>query len=88
MQRHSLHEPSLSPSHQRRDDDFIAIPCDQDYVEDWLTFIVDFSKGSKSLVILDDCASGKNVKNRTSELVKLGFSERHNLSVVAISHIL
>ena len=69
-----------------KDEDFIAIPCDQDNVEDWLKFIVNFSKGSKSLIILDDCASGKNVKNRTSELVKLGFSARHyNLSVVVIT---
>ena len=35
---------------------------------------------------MDDCASGKSVKNRTSELVKLGFSARHyNLSVVVIT---
>ena len=68
------------------DDDFFAIPCDQDEVEKWLKYIVDFAKGSKSLIILDDCASGKCVKNRTSELVKLGFSARHfNLSVVVIT---
>ena len=69
-----------------KDEDFIAIPCDQDEVEKWMKIVVDFAKGSKSLVILDDCASGKNVKNRTSELVKLGFSARHfNLSVVVIT---
>ena len=69
-----------------KDEDFIAIPCDQDEVEKWLKIVVDFAKGSKSLVILDDCASGKNVKNRTSELVKLGFSARHfNLSVIVIT---
>ena len=68
------------------DEDFIAIACDQDDVEKWLKYIVDFAKGSKSLIILDDCASGKTVKNRTSELVKLGFSTRHyNLSVVVIT---
>ena len=68
------------------DDDFIAIPCDQDEVEKWLKYIVNFAKGTKSLIILDDCASGKSVKNRTSELVKLGFSARHfNLSVVVIT---
>ena len=34
-------------------------------------------KGTNSLIILDDCASSQSVKNRTSELVKLGFSARH-----------
>ena len=68
------------------DEDFIAIPCDQDEVEKYLKIVVDFSKGSKSLIILDDVASGKDVKNRCSELVKLGFSARHyNLSVVVIT---
>ena len=68
------------------DEDFIAIPCDQDDVEKYLKIVVDFAKGSKSLIILDDVASGKDVKNRTSELVKLGFSARHyNLSVVVIT---
>ena len=68
------------------DEDFYAIPCKQDEVEKWLKFIVNYAKGSKSLIILDDCASGKCVKSRTSELVKLGFSARHfNLSVVVIT---
>jgi hypothetical protein len=35
----------------------------------WLT--------SKELIILDDCAGGQSVKNRTSELVNLGFHARH-----------
>ena len=69
-----------------KDENFITIPCDQDNVEYWLKFVVEFSKGTKSLVILDDCASGQSVKNRTSELVKLEFSARHyNLSVVVIT---
>ena len=69
-----------------RDEDFYAIPCDQDEVEKYLKYIVDYAKGSQSLIILDDCASSKSVKNRTSELVKLGFSARHyNLSVVVIT---
>ena len=61
------------------DEDFIVIPCDQDHVEHWLKYIVKTFKGTNSLIILDDCASGKSVKNRTSELVKLGFSARHYL---------
>ena len=68
------------------DEDFYTIPCDQDEVEKWLKYIVDYVKGSQTLIILDDCASSKSVKRRTSELVKLGFSARHyNLSVVVIT---
>ena len=51
------------------DDDFIVIPCDQDHVEHWLKYIVKTFKGTNSFIILDDCASGKSVKNRTSESV-------------------
>ena len=68
------------------DDNFIAIPCNQNEVEKWLKNVVYFAKGRQVLIILDDCASGKNVKNRTSELVKLGFSARHfSLSVIVIT---
>ena len=68
------------------DEDFFPIPCEQDEVEKNLKEIQYFAKGTKSLIILDDCASGKSVKNRTSELVKLGFSARHyNLSVIVIT---
>ena len=59
------------------DEDYIVIPCDQDHVDDWLKYIVQNFKGTNSLIILDDCASSKHVKSRTSELVKLGFSARH-----------
>ena len=45
--------------------DFIAIKCNQDHV--------DVYKGTNSLIILDNCASSQDVKNRTSELVKLSF---------------
>ena len=34
-------------------------------------------KGLKTLIVLDDCAASKDVKGRTGELVKLGFSARH-----------
>ena len=43
-------------------------------------------KGTNSLIILDDCASSQDVKNRTSELVKLAFSARHfGLSTIVIT---
>ena len=59
------------------DEDYIVVPCDQDQVDHWLKYIVQNFKGTNSLIILDDCASGNSVKGRTSELVKLGFSARH-----------
>ena len=59
------------------DEDYIVIPCAQEHVEYWLKYVVQHYKGTNSLIILDDCASSSSVKNRTSELVKLGFSARH-----------
>ena len=68
------------------DENFIPVCCDQDDVEQNLKYFVSETKGTQSLIILDDCASGKSVKNRTSELVKLGFSACHyGLSVVVIT---
>ena len=60
-----------------KDEDYIVVPCDQDHVDYWLKYITQNYKGTNSLIILDDCASGKSVKSKTSELVKLGFSARH-----------
>ena len=34
-------------------------------------------EGTNTLIVLDDCAASKDVKGRTGELVKLGFSARH-----------
>ena len=56
---------------------FYPIPCDQNSVDDFLKYIMDNFKGTKSLIILDDCASTQSVKNHTSELVNLAFSARH-----------
>ena len=62
------------------------LPCDQDEVEETLRQIVNFAKNTNSLVILDDCATSKDVKNRTSELVKLAFSGGHiGLSAIVIT---
>ena len=39
-------------------------------------------EGTNTLIVLDDCASSKDVKGRTGELVNLGLSARHaSLSV-------
>ena len=58
------------------DPNFLAIPCDQDNIDLVLKHVVDTFKGSNSLIVLDDSASGQEIKNRTSEVVKLGFSAR------------
>ena len=59
------------------DECFFAIPCDHDEVERYLKEVTNYAEGTNSLIVLDDCASSKSVKNRTSELVRLGFSARH-----------
>ena len=69
-----------------KDPDMFAVPCDHDEVESYLKTIVRFAKGTKSLIVLDDCASSQMVKNRTSELVKLAFHGRHiGLSTIVIT---
>ena len=55
------------------------LPCAHDDVERTIREIVNFAKNT-------DCASSKDVKNRTSELVKLGFHGRHiGLSSIVIT---
>ena len=64
----------------------LLLPCAHDDVERTVREIANFAKNSNSLIVLDDCASSKNVKNRTSELVKLGFHGRHiGLSTIVIT---
>ena len=57
---------------------FYPIICEQHYVEMWLKLVSFFFEGTNTLIVLDDCASSKDVKGRTGELVKLGFSARHS----------
>ena len=54
-----------------------VIICAQNEVENWLKLVSRFFEGTNTLIILDDCASSKDVKGRTGELVNLGFSARH-----------
>ena len=62
------------------------LPCDHDEVEEILQKIKNFAKNTNSLIILDDCAASKDVKNRTSALVDLAFSGRHiGLSTIVIT---
>ena len=68
------------------DPDVYELPVTHDNVENILREITHFAKNTNSLIILDDCASSKDVKNRTSELVKLGFSGRHiGISTIVIT---
>ena len=68
------------------DPDVYELPVTHDNVENILREITHFAKNTNSLIILDDCASSKDVKNRTSELVKLGFSGRHiGLSTIIVT---
>ena len=60
-----------------RDPRLYVIICEQHQVEFWLK-VASFSfEGANTLIVLDDCAASKDVKGRTGELVKLGFSARH-----------
>ena len=49
----------------------------QHQVEIWLRFASFYFEGTNTLIVLDDCAASKDVKGRTGELVKLGFSACH-----------
>jgi len=54
-----------------------VIICEQQEVEAYLKIASMFFEGTNTLIVLDDCAASKDVKGRTGELVKLGFSARH-----------
>jgi len=61
-----------------RDPRFYPIICEQHHVDAWLEQVNIAFEGTNTLIVLDDCASSKDVKGRTGELVKLGFSARHS----------
>ena len=64
--------------------DVYELPVAHGNVENILRDIT-HAKNTNSPIILDDCAASKDVKNRTSELVKLGFSGRHiRLSTIVV----
>lgn len=69
-----------------REPDVLAIDCAQDNVDAVLKYVTNVFKGTNTLIVLDDCASGQDVKNRTSQLVSLAFSARHfGLSVMVVT---
>ena len=53
------------------------IICEQHEVEIWLKLASFAFEGTNTFIVLDDCAASKDVKGRTGELVKLGFSACH-----------
>ena len=60
-----------------RDPRLYVIICEQHRVEKWLKVASFAFEGTNTLIVLDNCAASKDVKGRTGELVKLGFSARH-----------
>jgi len=65
-----------------RDPRLYVIICEQHQVEALLKLVSMIFEGTNTLIVLDDCASSKDVKGRTGELVNLGLSARHaSLSV-------
>ena len=60
-----------------RDPRLYVIICEQHMVEKWLKVASFYFEGANTLIVLYDCASSKDVKGRTGELVKLGFSAHH-----------
>ena len=61
-----------------RDPWLFVIICKQQQVKIWLKLASFASEGTNTLIVLDDCATSKDVKGRTGELVKLGFSACHS----------
>jgi len=61
-----------------RDPRTYVIICEQHHVEFFLKLASFSFEGTKTLIVLGDCAASKDVKGRTGELVKLGFSARHS----------
>ena len=68
------------------DPKFFVFQVSQEDVKYWLGIIARNYRNTNSLIILDDSASCKSVKNRTSNLVEFAFHERHaGFSTVVIS---
>ena len=68
------------------DEDLIQIECNQGDVDTYLHLVSMIFSKTNSLIIIDDCASSQEVKNRTGELVNLAFSAQHlGLSTIVIT---
>ena len=60
------------------DSHIFVVVCMQHEIESWLKLASYFFEKTNTLFVLDDCAASKDVKGRTSQLVNLGFSARHD----------
>ena len=59
---------------------FVVLSPDASNVEeinDLLGICEDFFSGTNTLIILDDCAVSRDLKNRTNKFINLAFSGRH-----------
>jgi hypothetical protein len=56
------------------DKNIIKIPCKQESVDLTLKLVSDTFSNTNTLVVIDDCAASRCVKNKVSELVRLDFS--------------
>ena len=61
-----------------KDPRIFVVVCLQHEIESWIKLASFFFEKTNTLFILDDCAASKDVKGRTSQLVNLGFSARHD----------
>jgi len=61
-----------------RDPRLYVIICEQHQVKLFLKLASLSFEGTNTLIVLDDCTASKDIKGRTGELVKLGFSAPHS----------
>ena len=61
-----------------QDPRIFVVVCMQHEIESWLTLASYFFEKTNTLFVLDNGAALKGVKGRTSQLVNLGFSARHD----------
>ena len=61
-----------------KDPRIFVVACMQHEIESWLKLASNFFEKTNTPFVLDDCAVSKDVKGRTSQLVNLGFSARHD----------
>ena len=56
---------------------FVFCPHDSEEILDLLQACKTLFSGTNTLIILDDCAVSKELKNRSNEFIRLAFSGRH-----------
>ena len=61
-----------------KDPYIFVIVCQQHEIESWLKLASYFFEKTNTRFVLDDCAASKDVKGRTTQLVNVGFSARHD----------